>query len=90
VRLAPIAVFALFAVTVGTTAPRDLANMSLYLALFLLGTVLRPDTAKMAPCAASARAVAYPIPLDAPVMSTFLPRRSIRGFLLLARACFSA
>jgi Na+/H+-dicarboxylate symporter len=40
VRLAPIAVFAPFAVTVGTTASRDLASMSLYLALFLLGTFL--------------------------------------------------
>lgn len=32
--------FALFAVTVGTTPLRDLVNMSLYLLLFLLGTVL--------------------------------------------------
>src|SRR6185312_3204098 len=37
VRLAPIGVFALFAVTAGTTALRDLVNLSLYLVLFLLG-----------------------------------------------------
>ena len=35
VRLAPIGVFAPFAVTAGTTALRDLVNLSLYLALFL-------------------------------------------------------
>ena len=40
VRLAPIGVFALFAVTAGTTAPADLVNMSFYLLLFLLGTCL--------------------------------------------------
>jgi Na+/H+-dicarboxylate symporter/ABC-type amino acid transport substrate-binding protein len=38
VRLAPIGVFALFAVTAGTTALSDLVNMSLYLMLFLVGT----------------------------------------------------
>src|SRR5262249_46765247 len=38
VRLAPFGVFALFAVTAGTTAVTDLMNMSLYLVLFLLGT----------------------------------------------------
>jgi proton glutamate symport protein len=40
VRLAPIGVFALFAVTAGTTAFSDLVNMSVYLALFLLGTMI--------------------------------------------------
>src|SRR5262245_48364400 len=40
VRLAPIGVFALFAVTAGTTALRDLVNLSLYLALFLLGALV--------------------------------------------------
>ncbi len=40
VRLAPVGVFALFAVTAGTTALSDLVNMSLYLALFLLGTCI--------------------------------------------------
>jgi proton glutamate symport protein len=38
VRLAPVGVFALFAVTAGTTALTDLVNMSFYLVLFLLGT----------------------------------------------------
>jgi Na+/H+-dicarboxylate symporter len=38
VRLAPVGVFALFAVTAGTTAFADLVNMSLYLGLFLVGT----------------------------------------------------
>jgi proton glutamate symport protein len=38
VRLAPIGVFALFAVTAGTTALADLVNMSFYLVLFLIGT----------------------------------------------------
>jgi len=38
VRLAPIGVFALFAVTAGTTGTADLVNMSFYLVLFLLGT----------------------------------------------------
>jgi proton glutamate symport protein len=38
VRLAPVGVFALFAVTFGTTAPTALVHMSLYLALFFLGT----------------------------------------------------
>jgi proton glutamate symport protein len=38
VRLAPFGVFALFAVTAGTTAFSDLVNMSVYLILFLLGT----------------------------------------------------
>src|SRR5882672_3172523 len=38
VRLAPVGVFALFAVTAGTTAFSDLVNMSVYLVLFLLGT----------------------------------------------------
>jgi proton glutamate symport protein len=38
VRLAPFGVFALFAVTAGTTAFSDLVNMSVYLVLFLLGT----------------------------------------------------
>src|SRR5215831_3884639 len=37
VRLAPIGVFALFAVTAGTTALHDLVNMGLYLALFMIG-----------------------------------------------------
>ena len=40
VRLAPIGVFALFAVTAGTTAPADLVNMSFYLLLVLLGTLV--------------------------------------------------
>lgn len=40
VRLAPIGVFALFAVTAGTTAPADLVNMSFYLVLFLIGTAV--------------------------------------------------
>ena len=40
VRLAPIGVFALFAVTAGTTAFSDLVNMSFYLALFLIGTAM--------------------------------------------------
>src|SRR5215813_1778078 len=40
VRLAPIGVFALFAVTAGTTAPADLVNMSFYLVLFLIGTLI--------------------------------------------------
>ena len=40
VRLAPIGVFALFAVTAGTTAFSDLVNMSVYLVLFLLGTLI--------------------------------------------------
>src|SRR5215813_6396142 len=40
VRLAPIGVFALFAVTAGTTAPHDLVNMSFYLVLFLIGTAV--------------------------------------------------
>src|SRR5262249_43644837 len=38
VRLAPIGVFALFAVTAGATAPADLVKMSFYLVLFLIGT----------------------------------------------------
>ncbi len=38
VRLAPLGVFALFAVTAGTTALTDLVNMSFYLVLFLVGT----------------------------------------------------
>jgi proton glutamate symport protein len=37
VRLAPFGVFALFAVTAGTTAVTGLVNMSFYLVLFLLG-----------------------------------------------------
>ena len=37
VRLAPVGVFALFAVTAGTTALHDLVNMGLYLALFMIG-----------------------------------------------------
>ncbi|HEY7296340.1 MAG TPA: cation:dicarboxylase symporter family transporter [Xanthobacteraceae bacterium] len=40
VKLAPIGVFALFAVTAGTTAPADLVNMSFYLVLFLIGTAV--------------------------------------------------
>jgi Na+/H+-dicarboxylate symporter/ABC-type amino acid transport substrate-binding protein len=40
VRLAPIGVLALFAVTAGTTAFSDLVNMSVYLVLFLLGTCI--------------------------------------------------
>lgn len=40
VRLAPIGVFALFAVTAGTTAPADLVNMSFYLILFLVGSAV--------------------------------------------------
>jgi Na+/H+-dicarboxylate symporter/ABC-type amino acid transport substrate-binding protein len=40
VRLAPFGVFALFAVTAGTTALRDLVNLSLYLVLFLLGAFI--------------------------------------------------
>jgi ABC-type amino acid transport substrate-binding protein len=40
VRLAPIGVFALFAVTAGTTAPADLVNMSFYLILFLIGAIM--------------------------------------------------
>lgn len=40
VRLAPLGVFALFAVTAGTTSVGGLVNMSLYLGLFLLGTFL--------------------------------------------------
>ncbi len=40
VRLSPVGVFALFAYTAGTTTLRDLANLSLYLALFLLGALL--------------------------------------------------
>lgn len=40
VRLAPIGVFALFAVTAGTTSVGDLVNMSLYLFLFLVGTAV--------------------------------------------------
>jgi Na+/H+-dicarboxylate symporter/ABC-type amino acid transport substrate-binding protein len=40
VRLAPVGVFALFAVTAGTTSLAGLVNMSLYLGLFLLGTFL--------------------------------------------------
>ena len=40
VRLAPLGVFALFAVTAGTTALRDFVDMSLYLGLFLVGTFL--------------------------------------------------
>jgi proton glutamate symport protein len=40
VRLAPVAVFALFAVTAGTTTVHDALNLSLYLGLFLLGTLL--------------------------------------------------
>jgi Na+/H+-dicarboxylate symporter len=40
VRLAPIGVFALFAVTTGTTAPADLVNMSFYLILFLIGAIM--------------------------------------------------
>jgi Na+/H+-dicarboxylate symporter/ABC-type amino acid transport substrate-binding protein len=38
VLLSPVGVFALFAYTTGTTALRDLVNLSVYLALFLLGT----------------------------------------------------
>src|SRR5215470_17757163 len=37
VRLAPVGVFALFAVTAGTTALHDLVNMGLYLTLFMIG-----------------------------------------------------
>src|SRR5499426_4490447 len=40
VRLAPIGVFALFAVTAGTTPFADLVNMSFYLLLFLIGTCM--------------------------------------------------
>ena len=40
VRLSPIGVFALFAVTAGTTSVGGLVSMSLYLALFLLGTAV--------------------------------------------------
>ena len=40
VRLAPFGVFALFAVTAGTTALSDLVNLSLYLVLFLLGAFI--------------------------------------------------
>src|SRR5215475_12684295 len=40
VRLAPIGVFALFAVTAGTTQFSDLVNMSFYLVLFLVGTLI--------------------------------------------------
>src|SRR5262245_43993557 len=40
VLLAPIGVFALFAVTAGTTSVGDLVSMSLYLMLFLLGTAV--------------------------------------------------
>jgi proton glutamate symport protein len=40
VWLAPVAVFALFAVTAGTTTVHDALNLSLYLGLFLLGTLL--------------------------------------------------
>lgn len=40
VRVAPLGVFALFAVTVGTTTLGNLLNVSLYLALFLVGTLL--------------------------------------------------
>ena len=40
VRLAPLGVFALFAVTAGTTSFADLLGMGLYLSLFLLGTCL--------------------------------------------------
>src|SRR6185437_5431662 len=40
VRLAPLGVFALFAVTAGTTSFADLLGMGLYLGLFLLGTCL--------------------------------------------------
>ncbi|HEY7245021.1 MAG TPA: cation:dicarboxylase symporter family transporter [Xanthobacteraceae bacterium] len=40
VRLAPIGVFALFAVTAGTTALTDLVNMSFYLILFVIGAVM--------------------------------------------------
>ncbi len=40
VLLAPIGVFALFAVTAGTTSVGDLVSMSLYLMLFLLGTAI--------------------------------------------------
>src|SRR5262249_29584309 len=37
VRLGPVGVFALFAVTAGPTALHDLVNMGLYLALFMIG-----------------------------------------------------
>ncbi len=40
VTLAPLAVFALFAYTAGTTAFADLARLSLYLGLFLVGAFL--------------------------------------------------
>lgn len=40
VRLAPVGVFALFAVTAGTTSVGDLINMSFYLFLFLVGTAV--------------------------------------------------
>ncbi len=40
VELAPLGIFALFAVTAGTTAFRDLVNLSVYLALFLLGAAV--------------------------------------------------
>jgi proton glutamate symport protein len=40
VQLAPIGVFALFAVTAGTTSPRDLANLSLYLVVFTVGALV--------------------------------------------------
>ena len=40
VRLAPVGVFALFAVTAGTTPLAGLVNMSLYIGLFLFGTFL--------------------------------------------------
>jgi proton glutamate symport protein len=40
VLLAPIGVFALFAVTAGTTAFADLVSMSFYLFLFLIGTAV--------------------------------------------------
>ena len=40
VVLAPVGVFALFAVTAGTTAFTDFARMGIYLALFLVGTLM--------------------------------------------------
>ena len=49
VRFAPIGVFALFAVAAGTIEPSRLSGLLLYVALFLIGTLLLAGTAPYGP-----------------------------------------